>query len=124
MGPTRWGEYTDADGKEKARRSARSARRTGQLAPEQVQEAAKEAVRWRRLRSAGGVRVRISSRMVSVESKQLWEYCRVLITHMNPDLAMGDEVLKKTGAGNLFMVFGEPDLEVQTQKDGRICRRV
>jgi adenine-specific DNA-methyltransferase len=39
---------------------------------------------------------------------------------MNPDLAMGDELLKKTGAGNLFMVFGEPDLNVQTQKDGKI----
>jgi adenine-specific DNA-methyltransferase len=25
---------------------------------------------------------------------------------------MGDEVLKKTGAGNLFMVFGEPDIQV------------
>ncbi len=31
---------------------------------------------------------------------------------MNPDLAMGDELLKKTGAGNLFMVFGEPDVEI------------
>jgi adenine-specific DNA-methyltransferase len=26
---------------------------------------------------------------------------------------MGDELLKKTGAGNLFMVFGEPDVEVR-----------
>ena len=33
---------------------------------------------------------------------------------------MGDELLKKTGAGNLFMVFGEPDVEITTQKDGRI----
>ncbi len=32
---------------------------------------------------------------------------------MNPDLAMGDELLKKTGAGNLFMVFGEPDVEIK-----------
>ena len=31
----------------------------------------------------------------------------VLPTKMNPDLVMGDELLKKTGAGNLFMVFGE-----------------
>jgi adenine-specific DNA-methyltransferase len=37
----------------------------------------------------------------------------VLVTRMNPDLAVGDELLKKTGAGNLFMVFGEPDIEVQ-----------
>ena len=32
---------------------------------------------------------------------------------MNPDLSMGDELLKKTGAGNLFMVFGEPDIEIR-----------
>jgi adenine-specific DNA-methyltransferase len=34
---------------------------------------------------------------------------------MNPDLSMGDELLKKTGAGNLFMVFGEPDVEIVRQ---------
>jgi len=33
---------------------------------------------------------------------------------------MGDELLKKTGAGNLFMVFGEPDLDVKKQRDGKI----
>ena len=42
---------------------------------------------------------------------------------MNPDLAMGDELLKKTGAGNLFMVFGEPDIEITKQKDGADRRR-
>ena len=35
---------------------------------------------------------------------------------MNPDLAMGDELLKKTGAGNLFMVFGEPDIEIERRR--------
>ena len=34
---------------------------------------------------------------------------------MNPDLSMGDELLKKTGAGNLFMVFGEPDIEIRKE---------
>ena len=33
---------------------------------------------------------------------------------------MGEELLKKTGAGNLFMVFGEPDLKVKKVKDGKI----
>ena len=32
---------------------------------------------------------------------------------MNPDLLMGEELLKKTGSGNLFMVFGEPDVEIR-----------
>ena len=31
---------------------------------------------------------------------------------MNQDLRMADE-LKRTGAGNLFVVFGEPDIEVR-----------
>ena len=43
---------------------------------------------------------------------------------MNPDLAMGNELLKKTGAGNLFMVFGEPDLEIKTQKDGNLIVKI
>jgi len=35
----------------------------------------------------------------------------VLLVRMNADLLMGEE-LKKTGAGNLFTVFGEPDAVV------------
>jgi adenine-specific DNA-methyltransferase len=42
----------------------------------------------------------------------------ILKAAMNPDLAMGDELLKKTGSGNLFMVFGEPDIEARTTSDG------
>jgi len=43
---------------------------------------------------------------------------KILKAAMNPDLAMGDELLKKTGSGNLFMVFGEPDIEARTTSDG------
>jgi adenine-specific DNA-methyltransferase len=43
----------------------------------------------------------------------------VLPVRMNPDLAMGDELLKKTGAGNLFTVFGEPDVKLTTE-DGKV----
>ena len=42
----------------------------------------------------------------------------ILKATMNPDLAMGDELLKKTGSGNLFMVFGEPDIESRATSDG------
>jgi adenine-specific DNA-methyltransferase len=48
----------------------------------------------------------------------------VLCVRMNPDLAMGDELLKKTGAGNLFMVFGEPDVALTKQKDGKLIVEV
>jgi adenine-specific DNA-methyltransferase len=37
---------------------------------------------------------------------------------------MGDELLKKTGTGNLFMVFGEPDVEIRKQKDGTIIAEI
>jgi adenine-specific DNA-methyltransferase len=39
---------------------------------------------------------------------------KVLPVRINPGLAMGDELLKKTGAGNLFTVFGEPDVKLTT----------
>ena len=41
----------------------------------------------------------------------------VLMVRMNADLLMGEE-LKKTGAGNLFTVFGEPDIAVDTTTEG------
>lgn len=40
----------------------------------------------------------------------------VLLVRMNADLVMGEE-LKKTGAGNLFTVFGEPDIEIKREND-------
>jgi adenine-specific DNA-methyltransferase len=40
----------------------------------------------------------------------------VLKARMNADLHMGSE-LKETNKANLFVVFGEPDIELQEQKD-------
>jgi adenine-specific DNA-methyltransferase len=40
----------------------------------------------------------------------------VLLVRMNNDLVMGDD-LKKTGASNLFTVFGEPDIEIRVEDD-------
>jgi adenine-specific DNA-methyltransferase len=37
---------------------------------------------------------------------------RVVLVRMNSDLAMGDVLLKKTGSGNLFTIFGEPDIDI------------
>ena len=83
----------------------------GTVSPEQVKEAAKEAV------CGVGFDLLIVCGFafdphVSEEAKR-YGNLTVLPTRMNPDLAMGDELLKKTGAGNLFMVFGEPDLEIR-----------
>jgi len=43
----------------------------------------------------------------------------VLKARMNPDLMMGNE-LKATGAGNLFVVFGEPDIKIHAEGDDQI----
>jgi adenine-specific DNA-methyltransferase len=46
----------------------------------------------------------------------------VLLVRMNADLVMGEE-LKKTGAANLFTVFGEPDIEIVEDRHG-LCVRL
>ncbi len=47
----------------------------------------------------------------------------VLLVRMNADLVMGEE-LAKTGAGNLFTVFGEPDIDLVSQPDGQLVVKV
>ena len=90
----------------------------GTVSPELVKEAAKEAV------EGVGFDLLIVCGFafdphVTEEAKRFGKL-QVLIARMNPDLAMGDELLKKTGAGNLFMVFGELDMDVKKQKDGNV----
>jgi len=55
---------------------------------------------------------------VAAEDERKMGRLRVLLTHMNPDLAMSNELLKKTGSGNLFTVFGEPDLTITSTGEG------
>jgi adenine-specific DNA-methyltransferase len=120
------GEFTDADGD--ARRVAISlGPEHGTVGPDHVKEAAKEAMRGagfdllvvcgfafdphsgetaREFAPAG------DGFAVAAEERRLGRL-RVLLARMNPDLAMGGDLLKKTGAGNLFMVFGEPDVEIR-----------
>ena len=47
----------------------------------------------------------------------------VLKARMNADLHMADD-LKNTGKGNLFVIFGEPDIDLKTEKDGQIRVKV
>jgi adenine-specific DNA-methyltransferase len=147
------GEYTDKDGV--ARRVAVSlGPERGTVGPDQVKEAAKEAMRGagfdvlvicgfafdahagetakeflpspptplppERERGAySGRDPQYSGGFIAEEARQYGKL-PVLLARMNPDLAMGDALLKKTGAGNLFTVFGEPDLMVEPQADGRL----
>jgi adenine-specific DNA-methyltransferase len=48
---------------------------------------------------------------------------RIVRARMNPDLHMADE-LKNTGSGNLFVVFGEPDVDIDHLEDGQLQVRI
>jgi adenine-specific DNA-methyltransferase len=47
----------------------------------------------------------------------------VLKARMNPDLHMAAD-LKATGAGNLFVIFGEPDIRIADAGDGLVTVQV
>jgi adenine-specific DNA-methyltransferase len=111
------GNFLDAEDKVK-RVAVSIGPEHGTVGPEQVKDAAKEAVQ------GVGFDVLIVCGFafdphVTEEAKR-YGALTVLPTKMNPDLSMGDELLKKTGAGNLFMVFGEPDVNLTKTKTGEI----
>ncbi len=133
------GEYTDSEGI--ARRVAISlGPEHGTVGPEQVKEAAKEALRgigFDLLVVCGfafDAHAGETAREFSPEpqgkdgfvTEETRQYGRlpVMLARINPDLAMGDTLLKSTGAGNLFMVFGEPDIEMKRQQDGRLVLEI
>jgi adenine-specific DNA-methyltransferase len=88
----------------------------GTVGPELIRDAAKEAVRFADLLVVCGFAF---DPLVGEEASSLGRLT-ILRARMNPDLAMGDELLKKTGTGNLFMVFGEPDIEVREAGEGQL----
>ncbi len=110
----------------------------GTVGPEQIKEAAKEALKGIGFdllvicglafdaHSRGTAmefspeRQKKSDGFAVAEESRQYGKLPMLLARINPDLTMGDELLKKTGAGNLFMVFGEPDIDIQKHKDGKI----
>jgi adenine-specific DNA-methyltransferase len=111
------GEYTEADGTSR-RVAVCIGPEHGTVGPQLIKDAAKEAVKgigFDTLIVCGFA----FDPHVSEETKR-YGNLTVLAARMNPDLAQNmGELLRKTGAGNLFMIFGEPDLEV-TRQDGQV----
>ncbi len=110
------GTYTDNDGV--SRRVAVSiGPEHGTVGPLQIKNAAIEAVRG--LGHDVLIVCGFAFDAQADETAKQFGDLVVLPTRMNPDLLMGEELLKKTGAGNLFMVFGEPDVTIK-EEDGEI----
>lgn len=68
---------------------------------------------------ADGITVVGDEGFATVEGERKLGRTQVLLVRMNSDLLMGDD-LKKTGAGNLFTVFGEPDIAVNEVDGGKL----
>ncbi len=127
------GEFTDHDG-EQRRVAVSIGPEHGTVGPEQVLGAGREALRGagfdllvvlgfafdalasEEAKAFGDASDAADGFAIAAEERTLGSL-RVLLARMNPDLAMGDELLKKTGAGNLFMVFGEPDIDIRRVYD-------
>jgi adenine-specific DNA-methyltransferase len=92
----------------------------GAVGPELIREAAKEAVKIADLLVVCGFAF---EPLVGEETGHLGRLT-LLKARMNPDLSMGDELLKKTGAANLFMVFGEPDIKIQLASEGHLTAEI
>ena len=90
----------------------------GTVGPELIKEAAKEAVQ------GVGFDLLIVCGFAFdphvSEERTRYGKLTVLSARMNTDLTIGDEALKKTEDANLFIVFGEPDVEIETQPDGKV----
>jgi adenine-specific DNA-methyltransferase len=125
------GAFTDADGAERTV-AVSIGPEYGTVDADQVREAAKETSKGAGAdlllvcgfafdASAGETAKEFapsesSGWAVAAEERKLGKL-RVLLVRMNPDLTMGADLLKKTGAGNLFMIFGEPDVEIRRTDD-------
>ena len=109
------GEYSE-DGN--ARRAAITVGpRFGTVDADLVRDAAKEAAGFFDILIVCGFAF---DAYIANEFKQLGNLT-ILKANMNPDLSMGGDLLKKTGTGNLFTVFGEPDIDVRRQDGGIVA---
>ena len=94
----------------------------GTVSPDHAKEAAKKA-----LQGVGFDTLIVCGfyfdPQVSEETKRYGKLT-VLTARLNYDLTMGDELLKKTGAGNLFLLYGEPDIDVNKEKDGKLVVKI
>jgi adenine-specific DNA-methyltransferase len=130
------GEYTDADSQVK-RVAVSIGPEHGTVGAQQIKEAAKEAMQGLGFdmlivcgfafdAHAGETANEFKPvdqpvrKGIIAEQKRQYGKLPVMLARMNPDLTMGDELLKKTGAGNLFMVFGEPDVDIRRDKAGQV----
>ncbi len=130
-------DATAAEGAQPSRIGIAVGPQYGTVSPSFIKSAAREAIRAggidllcvlgfafdaqaTEVTEADGVTVESTDAgFASVAGERTVGRIRVLLVRMNVDLLMGED-LAKTGAGNLFTVFGEPDIELCSTEDGQL----
>lgn len=107
------GEYKSADGLKKVAVSIGP--EFGSIDDDFIRDAASVAKRFASLLVVAGTSFEASAFSEPSDVNGL----RVMKVKINPDLSMGD-LLKKTGSGNLFLAFGDPDVQVRANKEGYV----
>jgi adenine-specific DNA-methyltransferase len=105
------GEYKTKDGLKKV--AVAIGPEFGSVDDDFIRDAVTVAKRFADLLVVAATSFDASAHSVSAQVDDL----RVMKVKINPDLSMGD-LLKKTGSGNLFLAFGEPEVKVSQAKEG------
>lgn len=130
------GERADLDGESQTRVGIAIGPQYGTVSPSFIKNAAREAIRAGDIglvcvlgfafdpQATGvtqedGVTVDTSDDGFDVAGERSLGAVQVLLVRMNADLLMGED-LKKTGAGNLFTVFGEPEIDLTRTPSGEV----
>lgn len=120
--PGKWiaaeGRYTDGEGRER-RAGILIGPEFGTLTRSQITAAAREASE---ARFDALIATAFNFEAQATDLDRLGPL-PILKARMNPDLHMSDE-LKSTGKGNLFVVFGEPDITLLDTPEGEIRVKV
>ncbi|WP_218146292.1 site-specific DNA-methyltransferase [Geodermatophilus ruber] len=130
-------EATDAEAAAPSRVGVAIGPQYGTVSPTFIKSAAREAIRAgdvdllcvlgfafdaqaTEVTEADGITVESTDDgFASVAGERTVGRIRVLLVRMNVDLLMGED-LAKTSAGNLFTVFGEPDIELRSTDAGQV----
>jgi len=105
------GEYKTKDGLKKV--AVAIGPEFGSVDDDFIRDAAKTAKKFADLLVVAATSFEAAALAESAEIDKL----RIMKVKINPDLSMGN-LLKKTGSGNLFLAFGEPEIKVKQTKEG------
>lgn len=105
------GDYETAQGPKKA--AVLIGPEFGSIDDDMIRESAEVAKKFADLLIVAGTGFEAGAFIESNRNENL----QIMEVKINPDLSMGN-LLKKTGIGNLFIAFGEPEIKIHSNNEG------